>query len=349
MSKIKIGLLLSKSGPTGLWAPSAITAATLAAAEANLGGGVAEREVELIVRDGGWEPQTVVEAATRMVEEGVAAVVGMLASNSRRQVSYALSGRVPFIYTPNFEMDLPEPTIPVGTTDDLLLRPFLEWIEARFHARRFFMIGSDYRWPRKSMPMAAGMIAGMGNSVDNILLRPMNADDAWDQRAIELISRANPDVLLSFLVGDQGIPFFRAFEKAGKAACIPRCCIGTEESALLSLTQNESEAIFACANYFATSKTKANRSFMEKYWSAFDEYAPMPNAYGQSCYEGVSCAVGIARSAMQLGMPALVDVPLREVVYRSARHEGCHGRVGQKQPVFIAQAQGTSFEIEARF
>lgn len=349
MSKLKIGLLISKSGPTGIWAPSSISSAILAATEANNRGGVFGTEVELVVKDGGWEADTVVHAANRMVDDGVSAVVGMLASNSRRQVSNALSGRAPFIYTPNFEMDLPEPTVPVGTTDDMLLRPFLEWIEERFHARRFVLVGSDYRWPRKSMPMTASMIAGMGNSVEDVLLRPMNADENWDSLAVERIGKSKPDVVLTFLVGDQGIPFFRMFEKAGLSARIPRCCIATEESALLSLTQNESEAVFACANYFATAQTKANRCFMERYWTAFDEFAPMPNAYGQSCYEGINCAVGIAKAAKMLELPSLTMVPLSQVLYRSARHDEHMTSIGQKQPVFIAQAKGNMFEVEARF
>ena len=349
MTRIKVGLLLSKSGPTGIWAPSAVNAAMLAAAEANLAGGVAGREIELVVRDAGWETDNVVHAANSLVDAGVSAVVGMLASNSRREVSFALSGRVPFIYTPNFEMDLPEPTISVGSTDDLLVRPFLEWIESRFHARRFAIIGSDYRWPRRSMPMAATMIAGMGNSVEDIILRPMNANEDWDNRAIERIKKSKPDILLSFLVGDQGIPFFRSFEKVGLASHIPRCCIATEESALLSLTQNESEAIFACANYFASSRVSANRSFMEHYWTAFGEYAPMPNTYGQSCYEGVHCAVGMADAGQRLGISRLDDVPTREVRYRSARQDSRIASIGQRQSVYIAQALGNNFSVIENF
>lgn len=349
MTGIKIGLLLSKSGPTGIWAPSAVKAATLAAAEANAAGGISGSEIDLIVRDAGWEPERVVEEANSMVESGIAAIVGMLASNSRRDVSFALSGRVPFIYTPNFEMDLPEPTISVGSTDDLLVQPFLDWIEGRFRARRYTLIGSDYKWPRRSMPMAARMIAQMGNCVEDIVLRPMDADEDWDNRAVERIKRGKPDILLSFLVGDQGIPFFRSFEKAGLAPYIPRCCIATEESALLSLTQNESEAIFACANYFAASRSSSNRSFMENYWTAFGEYAPMPNTYGQSCYEGVHCAVGLAEAAQRMGIARLSDVPVSEVRYRSARQNGQIARIGQRQPVYIAQALGNNFSVIANF
>lgn len=348
MVKVKLGLLISQSGPTGIWAPSSINAAVLAAAEFNAGGGVLGKEIELVARDPGWDHDSAVAAAHDLLDEGVSVVVGMVGSNIRRSASFALATKAPFVYTPNFEMDQPEPIIPIGSTDDLLLQPLLAWIEQRFGARRFVLVGADYRWPRKTMPMAARMVAKVGGEVLGIYCRPIDASDEWDDRTVDDIRRAAPDLVLTFLTGDQGIPFYRAFCRGGLAGKLPRCALATDESVIQSLEPDETEGLFACANYFASAPTHSNRSFMERYWSAFGEFAPIPNAYGQSCYEGINFAVGLLRAAGRADRAALMHVAPRSVQFRSARFDDADGYLGKRQPVFVAEAKGPCFDVVCR-
>ncbi|MEQ5828902.1 substrate-binding domain-containing protein [Sulfitobacter sp. NFXS29] len=348
MSKAKFGLLISQSGPTGLWAPSSINSAVLAAAEANAAEGIFGSEVELLIRDAGWASESAVTAAQDMVDNGASAIVGMMASNSRRGVSFALAGKVPFIYTPNFEMDTPEPTIATGSTDDLLIEPFLEWIEQNLGARRFFIVGSDYRWPRRTMPMCAKMITSRAGQVVGMMARPIGTEDTWDDHAVETIKQANPDVVIVFLVGDQSIPFYRAFARAGLSKMIPRCAIATDESVLCALSQNESDGLYACANYFASARTTPNCGFMERYWSTFGEYAPIPNAYGQSCYEGLNFAFALAKAATCGSAQPLLTLPPRKVSFKSARFDTKDANLGTRKPVLVAQAKGMCFDVLAR-
>ncbi|GGB63744.1 nitrile hydratase regulator [Tistrella bauzanensis] len=350
MTKIKIGLLISQSGPTGVWAPSCINSAILGAAEANAAGGIRGAEIDLVVRDAGWEPASAARLARDLIDvDGVSAIVAMVASNARRAISFAVAGRVPFIYTPNYERDEPEPTIAVSSTDDHLIPPMLAWIEQRFHARRFFLIGSDYRWPRRSMPMAGRMISTTGGHVVGMLARPLNAANIWDQRAIEDIRKTKPDVVLCFLVGDQGIPFYRAYGDAGLAALIPRCAIATDETVLTSLTPAAMEGLYAGACYFAASRTRPNTAFMERYWSSFGSYAPIPNFYGQSCYEGISFSLGLLQMGNTTDPQRLLHLPMNQVAYRSARFDTSMSNLARRLPVYIAEADGMSFAIIARF
>src|SRR5437016_4773572 len=79
---MKIGLLVSRSGPAGLWAPSADAGAMVAAAEINAAGGVLGRRIELMIADVGWSERQATTAAETLVEvERVDAVVGMHPSN----------------------------------------------------------------------------------------------------------------------------------------------------------------------------------------------------------------------------------------------------------------------------
>lgn len=350
MTGTRIGLLISQSGPTGIWAPSCINSAILCAAEANAAGGIRGAEIDLVIRDAGWEPASAARIARDLIDvDDVSAIVAMVASNARRAISFAVAGRVPFIYTPNYERDTPEPTIAISSTDDHLIPPMLAWIEQRFHARRFFLIGSDYRWPQRSMPMAGRMISATGGRVVGALARPLNAPESWDNRAIEDIRRSDPDVVLCFLVGDQGIPFYRAYGDAGLAALIPRCAIATDETILASLAPAAMEGLYAGACYFAASRTRPNTAFMERYWSSFGSYAPIPNFYGQSCYEGVSFSLGLLRQGKSNDPKRLLHLPMTQVEYRSARFDTNMSNLAQRLPVYIAEADGLSFDIVARF
>lgn len=351
MASAKIGLLVSKSGPTALWTPSCINSAILGAAEANAAGGVMGAQIDLAVRDAGWDPEKTIDAALDLIDiDGASIVIGLVGSNTRDLVSAAISPEVPFIYTPTYERGRsPSDVISLSSTDDVLMTPLLGWIEKRFRARRFFLVGSDFRWPRETMPMAARMISAAGNEVLGIRARPINASDDWDGRVVEEIKRLQPDMVLVLLAGDQTFPFYRAFAEAGLCAKIPRCAIATDETVLLGLGPDMTEGLFACAHYFASTGSDANARFKELYWNAFGETAPVPNAYGQCLYEAVNYAIALMRVNRATRGSPLLETDYRAVGYRSARFDSGTGSIASRPPILIAEANGLSFDVVARF
>src|SRR5258708_5520110 len=101
---MRIGALISGSGPAGIWGPSSIACAMLANAELNAAGGLFGEPVELIVADPGWTTREAAEASGRLVEvDAVDAVIDMHPSNVRQAVKRRLRGAVPYIYTPQYE------------------------------------------------------------------------------------------------------------------------------------------------------------------------------------------------------------------------------------------------------
>ncbi|WP_245453584.1 ABC transporter substrate-binding protein [Aminobacter sp. MSH1] len=350
MSKVKVGLLVSLRGPTGVWAPSCIQSAILGAAEINAAGGIGGKELDLVVKDADWEPERTAAAATQLVEDdAVSAIVAMVGSNSRRLVSSRIAARCPFIYTPNFEPGAPEPnTINISSTDEEMIPPVLDWVFEKLGARRFVLIGCDYRWPLRSMPMAGAMIRARGGSVEGILVRPIDAEDEWDVEALEKIRDAKPDLLLVFMVGDQAISFHRNFHASGLGAKIQRCAIATDETVLTNLDPDSTEGLYAGAYYFAGARTHANVGFMERYWTAFGGLAPVPGFYGQSCYEGVQYAAGLIKAEKTANPLALVHAPHRRIAFNSARFDTPTADLTTRLPVYVAKANGNIFDVVAR-
>lgn len=350
MNIIKIGLLVPLGGPMSVWAPASIHSAILGAAEINAAGGLMGKEIELIIKDADWSPERAAEATCELVEDDeVSGVVAMIGSNARHAAASQSAGRCPFIYTPNYEQGSPEPdTIGISFTDERMIEPILDWFFEKHGHRRFFIIGSDYRWPLKTMPMTGAMIRAKGGSVEGMLARPIDASDDWDFAALEKVWATKPDLLLLFLIGNQAMTFHRNFYAAGLASKLPRCAIATDETVLASLDPDATEGLFAGASYFNSARTKANVNFMEKYWTAFGEFAPVPGFYGQSCYEGVRFAAAMIDAARTPNPQALIHEKPRKVAFQSARFNSQVADLSMRMPVYIARAEGNAFEVVAK-
>src|SRR5689334_16974083 len=131
---MKVGLLHSRRGPAGMWAPSCEAAAIVAAAEINAAGGVLGDEIELVFADCGQTGQDAVRAVDFLLDvDGVDALVGTHTSNIRDAVSAHLGGRLPYIYTSQNEGTRPVPsTVTIGSIDGEILAPSIHWLaEAR--------------------------------------------------------------------------------------------------------------------------------------------------------------------------------------------------------------------------
>lgn len=351
MKKIKVGLLVPLQGPMGVWGPTSIKSAILAAAEVNHMGGITGQELDLIIRDAAWGEDQAAQAARRLVhEDGVSVVVAMVGSNARRAIAQQTAGRCPLIYTPNYERGPPEPdVIGISSTDEHLFGPVVDWIVDKACCRRVFMLGSDYRWPMQTMPAAGAMLHARGVQVQGMLARPIDAEDAWDFQALEVIRATRPDLLLLFLIGDQAIRFHRNFHASGLAAHIPRLAIATDETVLTNLGPDETEGLHAASYYFSAVRSAANIGFMERYWTAFGAQAPIPGFYGQSCYEGIQVAAGMMSDSGTTVPHALLHAPRRDLSFRSARFGAPAAHLAMRLPVHIARADGIAFGVIASY
>lgn len=351
MGKVKIGLLVPLQGPMGVWGPTSMHSAILAAAEINHLGGIGGREVDLIVRDAAWGEDHAAMAARKLVaDDQVSAVVAMVGSNARRAIASETTRHCPLIYTPNYERGQPEPDmIGLSSTDDQMFPPLVDWIVDGLGCRRVCMIGSQYRWPMQTMPVAGAMIRARGAQVDAMLARPMQADDAWDFAALERIRALRPDLLLVFLIGDEAIRFHRNFHAAGLSSMIRRLAIATDETVLANLEPDTTEGLHAASYYFSAVRTSANIGFMERYWTAFGATAPIPGFYGQSCYEGIQFAAGMMAAEDTTTPQALLHAAPRKVSFRSARFGTPAGNLTMRLPVYIARAEENSFSVIASY
>jgi urea transport system substrate-binding protein len=291
---MRVGALISRSGPAGLWGPSSETSAILAAGELNASGDGAGSPIELVIADPGWTEAEAAATAAQLVDiEEVDAIVGMHPSNVRDAIKCQIDGRVPYYYTPQYEGgERARSTLAIGGTDASLMRTTLPWLSEYRHARSFCLIANDYVWPQAAMETASSIIWSSGGQVAGRVLLPFEGDCA---EATETIRRIRPDVLVMLLLGAEMVRFNRAFADAGLHRQILRFGLGIDENVLMGIGAEGTEGLYAAATFISAERSLRAERLNELYRSSFGEFAPSLTVYGQSCYEGVHLAAEMAR------------------------------------------------------
>ncbi|WP_181702453.1 substrate-binding domain-containing protein [Chthonobacter albigriseus] len=300
---MKIGVLISRTGPAGIWGPSSEACAILAAAEINAAGGVMGRNIELTVADPGWTETEAVGVAADMVDiAGVDAVVGMHPSNVRTAIRNRLAGRVPYFYTPQYEGGEAAPTtVAIGATDGSLMRSTLPWFVDNRKARRFCLVANDYVWPQRAMDTASAIINRAGGRVVGEMQIPFGADHT---ESIDDIRRLKPDVLVIFLLGEELVRFNRTFGESGLSSHILRFALGFDENVLYGIGSEASENLYGATTFVSSARTAETARLLELYHSLYGEHAPQVSVFGQSSYEGIHLAAAVAKAAGSTGRRA---------------------------------------------
>lgn len=344
---MKVGLLVSRSGPAGLWGPSCENGAMLAAAEINAAGGVLGAPIELVIADASWSERQATAAAGELLDlDAVDAVVGMHPSNVRDAIRRRLSGRVPYIYTPQYEGGEKNAcTIASGGTDQEMLQPGIAWLTEKRHARRFFLIGNDYVWPRRAHEITARIVRDVNGSVVGETVLPFGISDY--SRVLDEIKTVQPDAVVMALLGSEAIRFNRAFAEAGLAGSITRFGLAVDESVLYGIGAEASQNLYVALNYFSGVRSRANERFLETYHDSFGELAPAVNQACQSCYDGVNIVASLAKNLGRSDAAALARSYRRPVSRAAARSQLVNTPMGSSLKVHIAAAEGIEFRILA--
>jgi urea transport system substrate-binding protein len=137
-------------GPAGIFGPSCGLSAKLAAEEINAAGGILGRELRLVVVGGGAPPYRVAAQVEALVWLGaVDAVTGWHIFAVRKALTARIAGRVPYVYTAQYEGGERTPGVFLsGETDTRRLLPAMRLPAEATGARRWCTVGNDYVWPR---------------------------------------------------------------------------------------------------------------------------------------------------------------------------------------------------------
>jgi ABC-type branched-subunit amino acid transport system substrate-binding protein len=336
---LRVGLFVPTSGAAGIWGPSTIACARLAAAELNDAGGVLGREVILQVVDAASEnPLLLRQTRQLLADNQIDTIVGMHLSSVRKALLPAVAGRVPYVYTPLYEGGERHPGVfTLGETPLHQLVPALAALSERRTPTRWALIGNDYVWPRISHRYAREVLRRLRCPIVQEAFLPLGCNDF--QPTVDRLAQSGAQAVLLSLIGQDAVDFNRAFAASGLPGRVRRLSCAIEENELLAIGADHTEELYVAGSYFATLATEANLAFRERYHSHLRARAPTLNGLGQSTYEGVHFLAALVSRASG---PPRPGEPLR---FRSARGAVWRGNDRLTCPVFLARAEGHALEV----
>lgn len=205
---LTVAMVLPLQGPGGIYAPSAEAVTELAVAEINAGGGIRGQELSTLLVDGGAPILSIRTEVAALVGSGaVQAVSGWHISPIRDALAPVLSGRVPYLYSALYEGGENRSGIYcTGEIPTVQLNPALDWLKLHRKAKRWFVVGDDYSWPKKTF---SGVRAQMHALDLDIVGTAFNSAPQRMGAVLDDVARSGADAVLVLMVGQNAALFNR--------------------------------------------------------------------------------------------------------------------------------------------
>ncbi|MBB3064646.1 substrate-binding protein [Limibacillus halophilus] len=308
---IKVGIISPLTGAWTVYGKAHIAGFELAAEEINAAGGVLGRPLELVVGDSKTEPRIVVEQANRLIrQERVDFLAGTFSSAERNAAGPVVKGAdkvllyptfyegqekeyYPGVCNPNIFMFGPEPTQQVW--------PHMEYMMNKF-GKKFFMIGSDYAWPRVTNQVTKQKLADLGGEVVGEVYIPFNTPQY--ESVLRDIRSSGADIIFHSLTGSDTVNFRQQFAAAGMKEDFALWTVDDEEVVTSGLGPEVSANDYVSFDYFMSIKHPNNAGFLKRFKAKYGENALM-NTVGVSMYNAAHMAARAIEKAGEVSTESL--------------------------------------------
>ena len=338
---VKLGILHSLTGTIAIAEASIVDAEKMAIEEINAGGGVLGRKIEPVIEDGASDWPTFAEKTKKLLQrDKVAAIIGCYTSASRKAVLPALNQFNGLLYYPTYYEGQEQDKSVIYTSQEATQSVIqaIEWM-AKQQGKTFFLVGSDYIYPRTCNKIAKPTIARVGGSVVGEEYAPLGHTEF--SSIINKIKAAKPDWIYSTVVGGSNVAFYKQLKAAG---------LDGAKQKLLStvVSENEIEGIgrenavgyYACMGYFQSQKNPQNERFVKAFKAKYGAERAIGDPM-QCAYNAVYLWKLASERAKSFDVPKVVaassglefDAPEGKIrIHASNHHVAKKVRVGRARP-----------------
>lgn len=264
-TEVVVGQLHSATGTMAISETGSIQAERLAIEQINAKGGVLGRKIRIIQEDGASDWPTFAEKAKKLiVQDKVAAVFGCWTSASRKAVLPVFEHYNNMLYYPTFYegLEASKNVIYTGQEATQQILAGLAWIAKTKNAKTFYLVGSDYIWPRTSNKIARKYI-------ENVLHGKVVGEDYYPLGHTQFGSLINkikfkkPDVIYSIIVGGSNVAWYKQLRAAGVTAKTQTLLtISVTEDEVLGIGGENVEGFYAAMKYFQSLDNPNNKAFV---------------------------------------------------------------------------------------
>jgi len=263
---IKVGVLHSLTGTMAISEASVVDATLMAIDEINAQGGIAGRKIEAVVVDGQSDWAIFASEAERLItEESVSVIFGCWTSACRKTVAPVFEKYDHLLFYPiQYEgLEQSPNIIYTGAAPNQQIIPAVKWSFDNL-GKRFFLVGSDYVFPRTANAIIKDQIAALHGEIVGEEYILLGSTDV--QGMVEKISMTQPDVILNTINGDSNVVFFEALRSAGITSDdIPTMSFSIAEDELRSMESSALAGNYASWNYFQSIDSETNLAFVNRF------------------------------------------------------------------------------------
>lgn len=267
--EVTVGILHSVTGTMAISETGSVQAEKLAIEQINAMGGVLGRKIKYIQEDGASDWPTFAEKSKKLlVNDNVAAVFGCWTSASRKAVLPVFEQYNGMLYYPTFYEGLEQSpnVIYTGQEATQQILAGIDWVVKEKEAKKFFLLGSDYIWPRTSNKIARKHIEKLGLKVVGEEYYPLGHTQF--NSVINKIKLKKPDVIYAIVVGGSNVAFYKQLKAAGIDLTKEKpvlLTISVTEDEIRGIGGENIEGAYAAMKYFQSLDNPNNAAFVKAF------------------------------------------------------------------------------------
>jgi urea transport system substrate-binding protein len=349
---IKIGIALDLTGPLASAGVPMLYAARATIDELNAAGGVLGRPIEAIVEDtASNESVGITKARKLVINDRVAAVFGGVTSSMRNAIKepIAVRGHIPYFYPmPGDGLECTRDVYPTGPTPAHHCRPIVDYLN-RTGAKRYYMLGSNYIYPRTINGTARKIVESTGGQVVGEDYFPLDQTD-FSATVQKIMSQA-PDVVFTHVIPPGIVSLFKQLGDAGFRSKGRLACVFMDEALVGLVPPADVEGTVSCLDYYASLNDELGNRI---------NAAVLKSSGGKIAFTAGSGATGMYRalklwSASATSAGSLERLALEKAVDKIGSLPGAGGpfeiEPGSRQlrlPMYIGVAKAGRFDVVER-
>jgi urea transport system substrate-binding protein len=286
---VTVGILHSITGTMAISETGSVEAEKLAIDQINKAGGVLGRQIKIVQEDGASDWPTFAEKAKKLlVEDKCAAVFGCWTSASRKAVLPVFEQYNGMLYYPTFYEGLEESknVIYDGQEATQQILAGLNWVNSTKGSKTFYLLGSDYIWPRTSNKIARKHIEGHLKGCKVVGEDYFPLGDTQFNTVINKIKLVRPDVIYAIIVGGSNVAFYKQLKAAGiDLSKHTLLTISVTEDEILGIGGENIAGAYACMKYFQSLDNPNNKAFVAAFKKMWGEKSVIGDV-SQAAYLG---------------------------------------------------------------
>ena len=263
------------SGGTNIYGRPMANCLTLGVEQINSAGGVLGKQLKLTIYDAQSNiqlySQYATEAATRL--KATAVFGGNLSAEREAMRPILHRYKVPYFFSLLYEGGVCDRnTFCLGSTPGQTLEKFTPFVMKRFNGKKIYTLAADYNYGQITAKWIKKFATDNGGEVVATDFFPLDVSDFGP--TIRKIQAAQPEIIMSVLVGANHNAFYRQWAAAGMKDKIPMASttfgVGNEQ---ILTTPAEHNGIIVSYAYFDGIQSPENQAFLEKYYARFGKAA----------------------------------------------------------------------------